>query len=330
MKTIYLNIGSNRGDRKAFIEAAVTALAGKFASGIVRRAPLIESQPWGYSSQQPYLNLGVAIDLDDADMPAPMRVLEITQQTEREVSANSPHRDSAGNYIDRDIDIDIIDIDGVDISTPELTVPHPRAEARDFVMRPMQFLCPGWHPTKSRSAHLKKTIADMHRDTVEQFQAKKKLPIAVVLDNIRSLNNIGSIFRTSDAFMVDRVVLCGISATPPSPEIHKTALGAEQSVDWQYFPTTAEAVAALRADGWSICCLEQVHGSISLEQYSPKPGEKIALIAGNEVNGVDADIVAACDFYLEIPQAGTKHSLNVAVSTAIALWHLFSKINTIF
>jgi 2-amino-4-hydroxy-6-hydroxymethyldihydropteridine diphosphokinase len=328
MKTVYLNIGSNHGDRAAFIQQAVSILANKFNNGTVRTAPIVESKPWGYDSQQPYLNLGVAIDFDDANLPEPMQVLAATQATEHEVSANSPHRDGTGNYIDRDIDIDIIDIDGVCIDSPELTVPHPRAEARDFVMQPMQFLCPGWHPQKSKTSHLKKTIADMGRDTIEQFHAKKKLPIRVVLDNIRSLNNIGSIFRTSDAFMVDCVMLCGISATPPSPEIHKTALGAEDSVDWQYFATTAEAVAALRADGWRVGCLEQVHGSISLEDYAPQPGEKIAIIAGNEVVGVDPAIVADCDFYLEIPQAGTKHSLNVAVSTSIALWQIFSKVKS--
>lgn len=326
MKTVYLNIGSNRGDRKGFIAQAVDILASRFDKGILRTAPMVESNAWGYDSQQPYLNLGVAIDFDDADLPDAHEVLRITRATELEVSANSPHRDGAGNYIDRDIDIDIIDIDGVDINTDELTIPHPRAEARDFVMQPMQFLCPGWHPAKSRAAHLKKTIADMGRDTVEQFHAKRKLPIRVVLDNIRSLNNIGSIFRTSDAFMVDKILLCGISATPPSPEIHKTALGAEDSVDWQYYHTTADAVAALRAEGWRVCCLEQVHGSISLEQYKPVDGEKIALIAGNEVAGVDPAIVADCDFYLEIPQQGTKHSLNVAVSTSIALWHLFASL----
>jgi 2-amino-4-hydroxy-6-hydroxymethyldihydropteridine diphosphokinase len=326
MKTVYLNIGSNRGDRAAFLAQAVDVLSKAFGKGTLRTAPVVESEPWGYDSQQPYLNLGVAIDFADGDMPEPQAVLAVTQAAEREVSANSPHRDGAGNYIDRDIDIDIIDIDGVTLNTPELTVPHPRAEAREFVMGPMQFLCPGWHPQRRGAAHLKKTIADMGRDTVEQFHAKKKLPIRVVLDNVRSLNNIGSIFRTSDAFMVDRVLLCGISATPPSPEIHKTALGAEDSVDWQYFATTAEAVAALRAEGWRVCCLEQVHGSISLEQYMPQEGEKIAIIAGNEVAGVDPAIVADCDFYLEIPQAGTKHSLNVAVSTSIALWQIFSRI----
>jgi 2-amino-4-hydroxy-6-hydroxymethyldihydropteridine diphosphokinase len=328
MKTVYLNIGSNRGNRSAFINHAVELLAEAFAKGTLRTSPQVESEPWGYDSEQTYLNIGVAIDFDDADIPEPLQMLATTQQIEHRVSADSTHRDSHGNYIDRDIDIDIIDIDGVVINTPELTVPHPRAEAREFVMRPMQFLCPGWHPQKSKSKHLKKTIADMARDTVEQFHAKKKLPIRVVLDNVRSLNNIGSIFRTSDAFMVDCVMLCGISATPPSPEIHKTALGAEESVRWQYFKTTAEAVAALRAEGWRVCCLEQVHGSISLEKYEPQPGEKIAIIAGNEVTGVDASIVAGCDFYLEIPQAGTKHSLNVAVSTSIALWHLFSKVKS--
>ncbi len=171
----------------------------------------------------------------------------------------------------------------------------------------------------------KKTIWDLDRDTVETFRAKPKMPIAVVLDNIRSLNNIGSIFRTSDAFAVDHICLCGITATPPSPEIHKTALGAEDSVKWRYFATTHEAVDALKSEGFTVCCLEQVKESIALQDFNPEPGRKYAIVAGHEVNGVDPQIVNLCDVCIEIPQLGTKHSMNVSVSTGIAIWHLFSR-----
>ncbi len=169
----------------------------------------------------------------------------------------------------------------------------------------------------------KKTIFDMGRDTVEQFKARRKMPVTVVLDNVRSLNNIGSIFRTADGFACAEVALCGISATPPSPEIHKTALGAEDSVEWRYFGDTAEAIAALRAEGYAIVCLEQVKGSINLKDFIPEKDKKYALVVGNEVDGVDQSIVDTCDICLEIPQSGTKHSLNVSVSTAICLWEFY-------
>ncbi len=163
----------------------------------------------------------------------------------------------------------------------------------------------------------------MGRDTVEQFKARRKMPVTVVLDNVRSLNNIGSIFRTADGFACAEVALCGISATPPSPEIHKTALGAEDSVEWRYFGDTAEAIAALRAEGYAIVCLEQVKGSINLKDFIPEKDKKYALVVGNEVDGVDQSIVDTCDICLEIPQSGTKHSLNVSVSTAICLWEFY-------
>lgn len=326
MQSIYLNIGSNRGDRRAFIAGAITLIAQRWPGAVVRRSPFVESPAWGYDSDARFLNVGIALDFD-GPLPDPFAVLRATRQIELEVSADSPHRNDDGTYRDRDIDIDIIDIDGVTLNTPELVIPHPRAEARAFVMQPMQVLCPGWHPARPRTLSLKKTIADMHRDTVTEYREKAKIPVTLVLDNIRSLNNIGSIFRTADAFLAERILLCGISATPPSPEIHKTALGAEESVVWEYFSTTADAVRALRADGYAVGCLEQVHGSVPLDRFNPRQYSKIALISGNEVAGVDPAIVADCDFYLEIPQAGTKHSLNVAVSTAIALWHLFSHLS---
>lgn len=170
----------------------------------------------------------------------------------------------------------------------------------------------------------KKTIFDLGRDTVEQYRARRKLHLTMVLDNIRSLNNIGAIFRTCDAFLVDRIMLCGITATPPSDEIHKTALGAELSVEWEYFPTTMEALGKLRSEDYKVCVLEQVKGSVELQEFCPEPEGRYAIVAGHEVHGVDAKVVDAADVCLEIPQFGTKHSLNVSVSAGIALWHFFS------
>lgn len=329
MRSIYLNIGSNRGERRALIEAAVGRLAAAFPQAFVRQSNFVVSEPWGYESDNPFLNLGVALDFeDDNQVPAPLDVLDTVQSIERDLAPDSPHRNADGSYRDRSIDIDIIHIDGVTMKTERLTLPHPRAAARRFVTGPMRVLCPGWNPDAAEAvtadSHRKKTIADLDRDDVDTFRAKPKIGVCSVLDNIRSLNNIGSVFRTADAFCLHSVVLCGISATPPNPAIHKTALGAEESVAWRYFPSTADAVAALRAEGWTIACLEQVHGSIPLDRFRPSPGQKIALVSGNEVNGVDPAIVRDADLWLEIPQEGTKHSLNIAVSTAIALWHLYS------
>ena len=165
-------------------------------------------------------------------------------------------------------------------------------------------------------------MADLNRVSLEEFHSKAKFPIAVILDNIRSLNNIGSIFRSADAFAADRLLLCGITATPPSVEIHKTALGAENSVDWTYYPTTADAIAALRADGWTIAAIEQAADSVSLEDFHPDPDRKVAIILGHEVYGVDQSVIDSADLTIEIPQFGTKHSLNVAVTAGILLWHL--------
>ena len=173
----------------------------------------------------------------------------------------------------------------------------------------------------------KKTIRDLNRDTIEQYRRRQKLPLVVVLDNIRSLNNIGSVFRTSDAFLVDSIMLCGITAVPPSPEIHKTALGAEMSVRWEYFPDTMECVRELHRRGFKVCVLEQVKESVRLNDFRPVAGEKYAIVAGHEVHGVDPDVVNAADVCLEIPQFGTKHSLNVSVSTGIAIWHIFSALH---
>lgn len=332
MTVIYLNIGSNRGDSRGLLEKAVCGLAKAFPQAFLRRSHTVRSRAWGYESPHPFLNIGVALDFyPGSTVPEPLEVLDTVQALERSIAPDSPHRNADGTYRDRCLDIDIIDIrldDGtaVVMDTPRLTLPHPRAEARAFVMEPMQVLCPGWKPENAALALAghKKTIADMGRDTVAAFRAKQKMPLCVVLDNVRSLNNIGSVFRTADAFCLDSVVLCGICATPPSAAIHKTALGAEESVAWRYYDTTAGAVSALRADGWTICCLEQVHGSVPLCDFRPAPGQKIAIVSGNEVVGVDPAVVAGADVWLEIPQSGTKHSLNVAVSTAIALWHCYA------
>lgn len=166
----------------------------------------------------------------------------------------------------------------------------------------------------------------MKRASIEQFKEAPKMSLTVVLDNVRSLNNIGSIFRTCDAFAVERLIMCGISQTPPSPEIHKTALGAELSVDWTYYPSTIDAVKALKEAGYTVCCLEQVMGSVMLDEFKPQPSQRYAFVAGHEVDGVAQEVVDTCDLCLEIPQSGTKHSLNVAVSTGIAIWHFYANI----
>lgn len=172
---------------------------------------------------------------------------------------------------------------------------------------------------------LKKTIWDLNRPDIEHYRAQVKLPVTVVLDNIRSLNNIGSIFRTCDAFAVEHLALCGITATPPSVEIHKTALGAEDSVEWSYHADTLECISELKARGYTICVLEQVFNSIELQDFPVERGQKYAIVPGHEVNGVDQRVVDAADVCLEIPQRGTKHSLNVSVSTGIAIWNFFSR-----
>lgn len=325
MPSIYLNIGSNRGNRRRSIGRAIRLIGERWPAASLRRSPWYESQAWGYESSGLFVNVGVALDFAPGTLPDPMAVLRAVKTIEQEIAPGESHRKTDGSYADRQIDIDIIAIDDIAIDSDELTVPHPRAAARDFVMKPMQFLCPGWTPASARPG-LKKTIADMGRDDIASFKAKPKMPVVLVLDNIRSLNNIGSMFRTCDAFAVESIALCGISATPPAPEIHKTALGAELSVDWTYHPTTSGAIASLRERGYRICCLEQVKGSTSLDSFVPEAGTRYALVSGNEVAGVDADIVAQADLCLEIPQAGTKHSLNVAVSTAIALWHFFERL----
>lgn len=330
MTSIYLNIGSNKGDRQANIERAVQLIASHrlFAAGRLRRAPVVYSAPVGYASDAEFANLGIAIDFDCEALPfEPLDVLDVTQGIEKQIAPDSPHRNADGSYRDRVVDIDIIAIDGVRLESDRLTLPHPRAASRAFVMEPMKFLAPKWRfeaDFSDESSRIKKSIAEMGRDSVEAFKKKNKFPIAAVLDNIRSLNNVGSIFRTADAFCLDHIALCGITATPPASEIHKTALGAEESVEWMHYADTLEAVRALKEKGFKVLCLEQVHNSVSLEKFEVKSDEKYAVVVGNEISGVDQAVVDASDVCVEIPQAGTKHSLNVSVSAAIALWHIFS------
>ena len=166
---------------------------------------------------------------------------------------------------------------------------------------------------------------EMQRLTVEEFREARKLPLVVVLDDVRSMHNVGSVFRTGDAFRVEAVCLCGITSTPPSTEIHKTALGAEDSVAWRYYPSALEAVSQLKAEGYEIFSVEQAHGSTMLQDFTPLSGKKYAVILGNEVKGVHQEVVDASDGCLEIPQFGTKHSLNVSVAAGIIIWH-FAKI----
>ena len=173
--------------------------------------------------------------------------------------------------------------------------------------------------------HKKKSIREMGRDSVEQFRTKRRMPVAVVLDNIRSLNNIGSIFRTSDGFACNELVLCGITATPPSAEIHKTALGAEDSVPWRYFENTLDAIKTLKAEGYIVYSLEQTFNSIPLQDLVIRRGQRYAIVAGHEVDGVDQTVVDASDGCIEIPQSGTQHSFNVSVATALALWEFYKK-----
>lgn len=167
---------------------------------------------------------------------------------------------------------------------------------------------------------------EMHRLSVEEFKEAKKLPLVVVLDDVRSLYNVGSVFRTSDAFRVSGICLCGITATPPHPEIHKTALGAEDSVAWKYYQNTMDAVMELRNQGYTICSIEQVEGSTKLQNFRLDAAKKYAVILGNEVKGVKQEVVDASDCCLEIPQFGTKHSLNVSVTAGIVIWEFAQRL----
>lgn len=167
---------------------------------------------------------------------------------------------------------------------------------------------------------------ELDRLSVEAFKEEEKTPLIVILDNIRSLNNIGSVFRTSDAFLIEKIYLCGITAKPPHRDINKTALGATETVNWEHREDTLALVKDLQAASFKVFAIEQVEGSIMLNNFQVQAGEKLALVFGNEVDGVQQEVVNQCNGSIEIPQLGTKHSLNIAVSAGIVMWDLFSKL----
>lgn len=172
----------------------------------------------------------------------------------------------------------------------------------------------------------KYTVQELNRISAEEYKSSQKIPFVVVLDNVRSLYNVGSVFRTSDAYRVEKIWLCGLTSTPPNPEIHKTALGAEFSVAWEAADETLEVVKKLQADGYTVFAVEQVEGSVSLENLKLDPSKKYAVVMGHEVNGVQQSVVDAADACLELPQFGTKHSLNVSVTTGIVIWEFFKQL----
>lgn len=173
----------------------------------------------------------------------------------------------------------------------------------------------------------KLSMEELNRISVQEFKEVEKIPLTVVLDNVRSQNNIGSVFRTSDAFRVERICLCGICSTPPHRDIHKTALGAEDSVDWTYFEDSVACVQSLKEQGYKVYAIEQVDDSIKLDKLSQSltldAKDKVAIVFGNEVEGVMDEVIALCDGSIEIPQFGTKHSLNISCAAAIVLWEFF-------
>lgn len=167
---------------------------------------------------------------------------------------------------------------------------------------------------------------ELNRKSAEEFKKAEKVPMVIVLDNVRSMNNVGSVFRTADAFLLQGIYLCGVTATPPHREIHKTALGATETVAWKHSPTTLEAINELRKDGFTIYAVEQAEKSMMLDKIEPS-SKKIALVFGNEINGVGQEALDACDACIEIPQFGTKHSINLAVSVGIVVWEVFKKLS---
>ncbi len=177
--------------------------------------------------------------------------------------------------------------------------------------------------------HRKLKITELNRISAEEFKKANKLPLVVILDNVRSLHNIGSVFRTSDAFRVKCIYLCGITATPPHPEMHKTALGAEFTVDWKYVNNAVEAVDNLRQEGYIVFSVEQAENSIMLENIQLEQGKRYAVVLGNEVKGVQQEVIDHSDGCIEIPQYGTKHSLNVSVTAGIVIWDLFKQLKTL-
>jgi len=172
------------------------------------------------------------------------------------------------------------------------------------------------HPMKMR----KLSVTDLNRLSAEDFRSSEKLPLIVVLDNVRSMYNVGSVFRTADAFLLESIFLCGITCTPPSVEIHKTALGAEETMAWKYYADTMDAVKDLKKEGYKVLAIEQAEKSVMLQNLVLSPSEKYALVLGHEVKGVSQSVVDACDGCIEIPQYGTKHSLNVSVAGGMVIW----------
>ena len=170
-------------------------------------------------------------------------------------------------------------------------------------------------------------ITELNRLTPVEYKESAKIPLIIVLDHVRSMNNVGSVFRTADAFRLEAVYLCGITATPPNPEIHKTALGAEDTVDWRYFTNTLDAVDELKKQGYLLYAIEQAEGSIPLSKLTLNVDEKYALVLGHEVKGVQQEIINNCDYCVEIPQYGTKHSLNVSVAGGIVIWDFFKQLS---
>ena len=173
----------------------------------------------------------------------------------------------------------------------------------------------------------KLSLKELNRISIEEYKKEKKLPLIIVLDNIRSMSNIGSIFRTSDAFCVEAIHLCGITSKPPQREIQKTALGATESVKWVYYQNTMDSIIELKAQNYQIISIEQVENSTMLQDYIPKEKQKIALILGNEVKGVEQEVINQSDLCIEIPQYGTKHSLNVSISGGLVIWHIFQSLH---
>ena len=170
----------------------------------------------------------------------------------------------------------------------------------------------------------KLSLKELNRISVEEFKEAEKLPLVIVLDNVRSMNNVGSVFRTSDAFVVEKIYLCGITPKPHHREINKTALGATETVQWEYTSTTQEAISDLKQKGYKIYSIEQATNSVKLNEFVHVKNSKIAIVMGNEVDGVDQEIINLSDSVIEIPQYGTKHSLNISVTTGIVVWHLFN------
>ena len=166
---------------------------------------------------------------------------------------------------------------------------------------------------------------ELNRKSVKDFRVSKKIPLIIVLDNVRSLNNIGSVFRTADAFLIERIYLCGITASPPHKDIHKTALGATENVFWEHVNSTADIVQKLQTEGVSVWPIEQTEDSTSLDLFQPEPNKSYAFVLGNEVRGVSQEVIDICNKALEIPQFGTKHSLNISVATGLIIWDFFIK-----